>query len=207
MANQRVLIKKYENRRLYDATNSRYINLEEVAQLVQQGFDVQVVDATSGEDITRLILTQIIAEGAKTPDSNFPLDVLRQMVIASGRASQESAIRYTKAMLDLYQSTYRAMVPALNPFDFLQNAANPAASQQTATAANTASAGAPTASADPAKSQAPSNELSQLKQRLAELERAVISMAPGKAAAPGSAKPAAAKGRKRPAGKASARKK
>jgi polyhydroxyalkanoate synthesis repressor PhaR len=207
MANQRILIKKYENRRLYDATNSRYINLEEVAQLVQQGFDVQVVDATSGEDITRVILTQIIAEGAKTPDSNFPLDVLRQMVIASGRASQESAIRYTKAMLDLYQSTYRAMVPALNPFDFLQNATNPAASQQAATAANTASAGTPTASVNPAKSQAPSDELSQLKQRLAELERAVISMAPGKAAAPKPAKPAAARGRKRPAAKASAQKK
>jgi polyhydroxyalkanoate synthesis repressor PhaR len=207
MANQRILIKKYENRRLYDATNSRYINLEEVAQLVQQGFDVQVVDATSGEDITRVILTQIIAEGARTPDSNFPLDVLRQMVIASGRASQESAIRYTKAMLDLYQSTYRAMVPALNPFDFLQNATNPAASQQTATAANTASAGTPTASVNPAKSQAPSDELSQLKQRLAELERAVISMAPGKAAAPKPAKPAAARGRKRPAAKASAQKK
>jgi polyhydroxyalkanoate synthesis regulator protein len=174
---------------------------------VQQGFDVQVVDATSGEDITRVILTQIIAEGAKTPDSNFPLDVLRQMVIASGRASQESAIRYTKAMLDLYQSTYRAMVPALNPFDFLQNATNPAASQQTATAANTASAGTPTASVNPAKSQAPSDELSQLKQRLAELERAVISMAPGKAAAPKPAKPAAARGRKRPAAKASAQKK
>jgi len=207
MANQRILIKKYENRRLYDATNSRYINLEEVAQLVQQGFDVQVVDATSGEDITRFILTQIIAEGAKTPDSNFPLDVLRQMVIASGRASQESAIRYTKAMLDLYQSTYRAMVPALNPFEFLQNAANPAASQQTPKAASVASAGTPPASASPAESQAPSDELSQLKQRLAELERAVTSMTPGKSAAPGSAKPAADKGRKRPARKASARRK
>ena len=62
---QTVIIKKYENRRLYDATNSRYVNLEEVAQLVQQGHDVQVVDAASGEDLTRLILTQIIAEGAK----------------------------------------------------------------------------------------------------------------------------------------------
>jgi polyhydroxyalkanoate synthesis repressor PhaR len=191
MANQRVLIKKYENRRLYDATNSRYINLEEVAQLVQQGFDVQVVDAASGEDITRLILTQIIAEGAKTPDSNFPLDILRQMVIASGRASQESAVRYTKAMLDLYQSTYRAMVPALNPFDFLQNAANPAAAQQNpTTGVNPAAAGSPPAGSSTAtapngaQAQAPSDELSQLKQRIAELERAVTSIAPGNASAP-----------------------
>src|ERR1700739_2250774 len=115
-----ILLKKYENRRLYDVTNSRYVNLDDVAGMLQRGDDVRAVDAATGEDITRLILTQIIVEGAKTPDSGFPLDILRDMVIASGRASQESALRYTKAMLDLYQSTYRAMVPAMNPFDFMQ---------------------------------------------------------------------------------------
>src|SRR3984885_16117234 len=100
-----VLIKKYENRRLYDTTNSRYVNLDEVAQMLQRGEDVQVVDATTGEDITRLILTQIIVEDAKTTDSDFPLDVLRQMVIASGQAGQESTLKYIKAMFDLYQKT------------------------------------------------------------------------------------------------------
>ena len=75
MAQKTVVIKKYENRRLYDSTNSRYVNLEEVAQLLQQGNDVQVIDASSGEDITRLILTQIIVEDAKTPESSFPLDL------------------------------------------------------------------------------------------------------------------------------------
>src|SRR5580704_15433092 len=54
-----ILIKKYENRRLYDATDSRYVNLDEVAKMLQNGDDVRVVDATTGEDITRLILTQI----------------------------------------------------------------------------------------------------------------------------------------------------
>jgi polyhydroxyalkanoate synthesis repressor PhaR len=91
------LIKKYENRRLYDAINSRFVNLEEVATFVQNGHDVRVINVASGEDITRVIRTQIIAEGAKTPDSSFPLDMLRQMVIASGRASQENVLRYTKA--------------------------------------------------------------------------------------------------------------
>jgi polyhydroxyalkanoate synthesis repressor PhaR len=180
MANQSVLIKKYENRRLYDATNSRYVNLEEVAQLVQQGYDVRVVDAASGEDITRLTLTQIIAEGAKTADSKFPLDILRQMVIASGRASQESAVRYTKAMLDLYQSTYRAMVPTLNPFEFMQG--------QTPAAAE---AKAPNAAGD-----AGSDEMSQLKARLAELERAISGIAPGKSGS--GARPASKKAKKAP---------
>ena len=121
MAQKTVVIKKYENRRLYDTTNSRYVNLEEVAQLLQQGNDVQVVDASSGEDITRLILTQIIVEDAKTPESSFPLDLLRQMVVASGRASQESALQYMKTMLELYQNAYRAMPNPLIPFDFMQN--------------------------------------------------------------------------------------
>src|SRR5450631_2740671 len=114
-----ILIKKYENRRLYDSTNSRYVNLDEVAKMMQGGDDVRVVDATTGEDITRLIMTQIIVEDAKTPDSSFPLDVLRQMVIASGRASQDSALRYMKAMLDIYQNTYQVMTPS-NPFEFIQ---------------------------------------------------------------------------------------
>ncbi len=167
MAAKSILIKKYENRRLYDATNSRYVNLEEVAAFVQRGYDVRVIDVASGEDITRLILTQIIAEGAKTPDSSFPLDILRQMVIASGRASQESALRYTKAMLDLYQTTYRAMTPALNPFEFPWKA--PAAG------------GGPTETVASASGAASANvgdleEITQLKERLAELEKLVSSL-------------------------------
>ena len=199
MAADTVLIKKYENRRLYDATNSRYVNLEEVAQLVQQGYDVQVIDAASGEDITRLILTQIIAEGAKTSDSNFPLDILRQMVIASGRASQESAVRYTKAMLDLYQSTYRAMVPPINPFDFLQNPMAAGAATAQAAAAQPA-ANEDKAAPSPAAS-AP-DEMTQLKARIAELEKTISGIAPQKTPR------AAPKPSRKPAGrKATSRKK
>lgn len=171
MAASKVLIKKYENRRLYDATNSRYVNLEEVAQLVQQGCDVQVVDSVSGEDITRVILTQIIAEGAKTPNSSFPLDILRQMVIASGRASQESAVRYMKAMLDLYQTTYRAMAPALNPFDFMQNPLAGATAPGTAPPVTE-----PPASGNP-ENAGTADGLSELKDRIAGLERAISTLA------------------------------
>ena len=52
---------------------------------MRDGHDVRVIDAASGDDITRLILAQIVLEDAKTPDSVFPLDVLRQMILASGR--------------------------------------------------------------------------------------------------------------------------
>lgn len=171
MAPKTVLIKKYENRRLYDATNSRYVNLEDVAGMVQRGDDIRVVDVASGDDITRLVLTQIIVEGAKTQDSGFPLDILRDMVIASGRASQESAIRYTKAILDLYKSTYRAMSPAFNPFEFMQAAGAPPSREPTPSTAQSDAEQKPTGN---------QGEVTSLKERVAELERLVSTLAPKK---------------------------
>ncbi len=120
MAPKTLIIKKYENRRLYNTATSQYINQDQVAQFVREGHDVRVVDAATGEDLTRLILAQIVVEDAKAPGSVFPLDVLRQMIVASGRATQESALHYMKAMLDLYQNAYRAMPPAMNPLEMMR---------------------------------------------------------------------------------------
>lgn len=169
-----ILIKKYENRRLYDTVNSRYLNLDEVAKMMQNGDNVRVIDATSGKDITRLILTQIIVEDAKTPDSAFPLDVLRQMVIATGRASQESALAYMKAMLDISQNTFRAVAPELNPFDPRRAAVQDAEAeaQPAAPAAKSRSSRANDSGAA---------EVDELKQRLAELETVVARLSPKKA--------------------------
>ena len=116
---QPLIIKKYENRRLYNTLTSQYINQEQVAQLVREGYDVRVIDAASSEDITRQILAQIVLEDAKTPNSVFPLDVLRQMIVASGKATQENALRYMKAMMEMSQTAYRAMPSPLNPFDLV----------------------------------------------------------------------------------------
>jgi len=176
-----IVIKKYENRRLYDTTNSRYVNLNEVAQMLQRGEHVQVVDAATGEDITRLILTQIIVEDAKTTDSTFPLDVLRQMVIATGRAGQEGTLKYMKAMLDFYQNSYRMMAPAVNPFDFMSG--RPAENQGSA---QTADAAAARREVEESRAQTgsatPGEEVTEMKRRLAELEEAVARMAPKPAA-------------------------
>src|ERR1700733_3785984 len=129
---QPIIIKKYENRRLYNTLTSQYINQDQVAQLVREGYDVRVVDAASGEDLTRPILAQIVLDDAKTPGSVFPLDTLRQMILASGKATQENALRYMKAMMDMYQNASRALPPPVNPFEFLQGRwANPLAANGT----------------------------------------------------------------------------
>ncbi len=82
-------IKKYGNRRMYDTSSSRYVTLDDVARLVREGNEVVVTDVTTGEDITPIVLTQVIVEGAKKKDCALPTDFLRQLVMASGRTQQD----------------------------------------------------------------------------------------------------------------------
>ncbi len=110
-----IVIKKYENRRLYDTASSRYVNLDEVAQLVRDGEEVQVVDAKSNEDLTRVVLTQIIVEGAKDKNSALPIDLLRQMIMASGRAQQQILTSYFRFALDLYLRAHQDLRDRINP--------------------------------------------------------------------------------------------
>ncbi len=61
-ASDKVTIKKYANRRLYDTHSSSYITLDKLAGMIREGRDFEVVDAKSGEDITHQVLTQIIVD-------------------------------------------------------------------------------------------------------------------------------------------------
>lgn len=164
-----VIIKKYENRRLYNTNDSRYVNLDEVARMVQEGYDVKVLDAATGEDLTRLVLTQIIVEHAKGPESTFPLDVLRQMVVASGKATQENTLKYMRALVEMYQSAFRAMSPALNPFDFMRPLSRTAAASPESPPVEESQADASSAAAR----QPDPSEVREFKQRLEELESMV----------------------------------
>src|SRR5438132_8259681 len=78
-----ILIEKYGSRRLYDTTSSRYVNLDDLAAHIRAGRNVRVVDAKTGQDLTRVILTQIITEDAKGKPTGLPLELLRQLIIAS----------------------------------------------------------------------------------------------------------------------------
>ena len=165
-----LIIKKYENRRLYNTLTSQYLNQNQVAELVRDGYDVRVVDAATGEDLTRLILAQIVLDDAKTPDSAFPIEVLRQMIVASGKATQEGTMQYLKTMMDMYQNVYRTL-PAMNPFEFMQSRlAEPVAvsspsptSSETAKRRSVKPPGPPVA-------RTKAVEVEELKQRIEELE-------------------------------------
>jgi polyhydroxyalkanoate synthesis repressor PhaR len=82
------LIKKYPNRRLYDTQTSTYITLADVKQLVLEHENFQVVDAKSGEDLTRQILLQIILEEESGGVPMFSAQMLAQIIRFYGNAMQ-----------------------------------------------------------------------------------------------------------------------
>jgi polyhydroxyalkanoate synthesis repressor PhaR len=98
-----ILIKKYGNRRLYDTAGSRYVNLDDLAAHIRAGREVRVVDAKTGQDLTRVVLTQIITEDAKDKPTGLPLELLRQLIIASDEVRQEFLMWYLKSAFDTYQ--------------------------------------------------------------------------------------------------------
>jgi len=98
-----ILIKKYGNRRLYDTAGSRYVNLDDLAAHIRAGRDVRVVDAKTGQDLTRVILTQIITEDARDKPTGLPLELLRQLIVASDEVRQEFLMWYLKSAFETYQ--------------------------------------------------------------------------------------------------------
>jgi polyhydroxyalkanoate synthesis repressor PhaR len=138
-----VLIKKYGNRRLYDTAGSRYVNLDDLAALIRKGKEVKVVDAETGKDLTRVVLTQIITEDAKDKPTGLPLELLRQLIIASDEVRQEFVMWYLKSAFEAYQKVQDAVQnrisevqsAILSPVDMMKRllgAATPAQAQDEA---------------------------------------------------------------------------
>ena len=108
------VIRKYPNRRLYDTSAGKYVNLDEIGALIRAGEEVQVVDAKTGEDVTRVVLTQIIVEDAKDGPAGLPLELLRQLILASDRAGQEFLMWYLKSAFDAYRKVQDSVQTGLS---------------------------------------------------------------------------------------------
>jgi polyhydroxyalkanoate synthesis repressor PhaR len=75
-----IVLKKYANRRLYDTQKSAYVTLSEVADSIRQGETIKAVDAKTKEDVTALVLTQIILDKAKNNDALLPVRLLHMII-------------------------------------------------------------------------------------------------------------------------------
>lgn len=80
------VIKKYQNRKLYDTKDSCYITLEEIAELIRKGEEIKVIDNRTKSDVTSIILTQILVDQEKSAKSILPLTMLRE-IIQKGQGS------------------------------------------------------------------------------------------------------------------------
>ncbi len=99
-----VIVKKYANRRLYDTESSSYITLERLAEMVRQKRQFKVVDAKSGEDITRQVLTQIIMdEESRGGAEMLPINFLRQLIGLYGDRMQGLVPQYLEASMEALQ--------------------------------------------------------------------------------------------------------
>ena len=122
----KVTIKKYANRRLYDTESSSYITLDRLAAMIREGRDFEVVDAKTGADLTQVTLTQIIMEG-RGGQNLLPSPLLHQLIRLGDDALADFFGRYVQAALELYlqaRKTTQSFMP-FNPLVALtQYAAN-----------------------------------------------------------------------------------
>jgi polyhydroxyalkanoate synthesis repressor PhaR len=175
-----IIIKKYANRRLYNTDSSSYITLDHLAAMTREGREFKVVDAKSGEDITRSVLTQIIMDEETRGQTMLPTSFLRQLISMYGDSMQSMVPHYLEASMDAFrrnQEQFRQAVSgafgpaafggtALKPFEQLakQNMAMFQAAADMLT-------GRPKAAEDAKPKVAPdADELDALKRQMAELQ-------------------------------------
>ena len=120
-----ITIKKYANRRLYNTATSRYVTLDDLSRMVKDGSDFVVVDAKTGADITRSVLTQIIFEEENRGHNLLPISFLRQLIQFYGDSLQSvvpSYLDYSMRAFATNQERMRAhMGDAMGPmFPFTQ---------------------------------------------------------------------------------------
>lgn len=96
----RVIIKKYANRRLYNTATSSYVTLDNLSDMVREGVDFVVFDAKSGDDITRGVLAQIIFEEESRGQNLLPIQFLRQLIGFYGDSMQNLLPTYLEMSLD-----------------------------------------------------------------------------------------------------------
>lgn len=167
----KVVIKKYANRRLYNTESSSYITLDHLALMTRENREFVVLDAKSGEDITRGVLTQIIMDEEGRGQSMLPVTFLRQIISMYGDSMQAMVPDYLEASMQSFranQERFRdAMKGAFEAGPFAELARRNMAIFEAATGIKT---GAKNGAADESGKQA---EIDALKGQLEALQQQV----------------------------------
>lgn len=98
------LVKKYANRRLYDTQTSKHVKLEGIRDLIIAGKNVKIVDDTSGEDLTRALLLQIIAEQEQAGRPILDAELLTRLIRLYGNPMQDMMGEYLLKSFDTFMT-------------------------------------------------------------------------------------------------------
>jgi polyhydroxyalkanoate synthesis repressor PhaR len=108
---ERVVIKKYNNRRLYDTEKNAYVTLATLSEMIKQGRQIEVIDAQTKDDVTAFTLTQIILEEAKSKNFLLPVPLLHLMIQFGETVLSEFFEKYLQQVVKNYL-TYKTSVDA-----------------------------------------------------------------------------------------------
>lgn len=108
-----ITIKKYANRRLYNTKTSSYVTLDHLAEMIKQDEDFVVVDAKTGEDLTRSVLTQIIVEQESKGQNLLPIKFLRQIIGFYGDSLGGVLPRYLEESMEAFSQNEGRMREAM----------------------------------------------------------------------------------------------
>jgi polyhydroxyalkanoate synthesis repressor PhaR len=106
---EKIMIKKYTNRRLYDTEKSRYVTLAHVGEMIKEGRQVEVIDAKTMEDVTPFILTQIILEMAKNKNTLLPVPLLHLIIQYGENVLEEFFDKYLQQTIENYLTHKRSV--------------------------------------------------------------------------------------------------
>ena len=116
------ILRKYGNRRLYDTTDSKYVNLDDLAAIIRRGEDIRVVDASTEADLTREVLLQVVLDLHGGLDF-LPPGLLRRIIRATGddpaqrllRQQLTSALSLLHDQLDRWEAAFGNWMGARPP--------------------------------------------------------------------------------------------
>ncbi len=123
--NEPTIIKKYANRRLYDTGRSSYVTLDDLCEMVQEGHDFVVIDAKTGDDLTRGVLTQIIADQESSDETLLPTNFLRTLIGFYGNNAQGMLPDYLEQTMNLFAQNQENIQEKINKsLDEMKNMEN-----------------------------------------------------------------------------------
>ncbi|MDR9393437.1 MAG: polyhydroxyalkanoate synthesis repressor PhaR [Roseovarius sp.] len=181
--NKPLLIKRYASRRLYNTETSDYVTLEDIAEFIRDGREVQIIDLKSGDDLTRQYLLQIIAEHESRGEHVLPINVLTDLVRSYTTQATSLVPDFLQASFEMLRDGQSQMMENMtkaNPLAGMPGMEAMRAQQEAFVKAMTG--GMPGMQTGPAKDQGESarsettEDLDEIKKQLADLQQKLSRM-------------------------------